>query len=357
MNVEKNECLICVTEAGKGEALGLSNCKHFFHHECWRTFVRHSLDTNENLWNFRCPMDGCLELVDAQCLKQLFSAHEEAPLRLKIEQHLLQRYVDTSPRLSWCPNEKGCEGIIYTPKALHSREAVECDVCHLHFCFHCKKIPHSPAFCNQVQKWLHKIDEDLPNTAFVLVHTKGCPNCNVRIEKYMGCNHMTCTCGYQFCWMCLGKWSSHAGNYFSCNNAKQGGQGPKDEENEGVKFYKYYEKYMNQQDSSKKENNQLDMLTNHTSDFPQPQPNSYSLPNSPDFLANLLGSVKSALSIARERIAFATVRSYYSDSDKNETRLFLYRMGSLEEATENLSHQLSTLNHITLINVKELQKG
>jgi len=32
---------------------------------------------------------------------------------------------------------------------------------------------------------------------------KSCPNCRATIEKDDGCNHMTCRCGYHWCWLCV----------------------------------------------------------------------------------------------------------------------------------------------------------
>ena len=53
-------------------------------------------------------------------------------------------------------------------------------------------------------------------------NTRPCPKCKVPIQKFHGCNHMTChnqRCQHEFCWVCLQDWSTHGsstGGYYRC---------------------------------------------------------------------------------------------------------------------------------------------
>lgn len=39
---------------------------------------------------------------------------------------------------------------------------------------------------------------------------KQCPNCRFWVEKNEGCDHMTCRCKYEFCYVCGGKYGQCA---------------------------------------------------------------------------------------------------------------------------------------------------
>jgi len=43
----------------------------------------------------------------------------------------------------------------------------------------------------------------LTTSGWTVANTKQCPKCKIPIEKNKGCNHMTCKCGFHFCWLCL----------------------------------------------------------------------------------------------------------------------------------------------------------
>jgi len=77
--------------------------------------------------------------------------------------------------------------------------------------------------------------QDLATLVWLSRNTKACPKCKSKIQKNEGCNHMTCgKCRYQFCWICMGAWAPHRGEYYNCT--KYTGEGPTSnrEENERI---------------------------------------------------------------------------------------------------------------------------
>jgi len=52
-------------------------------------------------------------------------------------------------------------------------------------------------------------------TCYLLAHTT-----STTIKAMGGCNHFTCSCRHQFCWLCLRDWKTHGnhtGGLYDCN--------------------------------------------------------------------------------------------------------------------------------------------
>jgi hypothetical protein len=66
---------------------------------------------------------------------------------------------------------------------------------------------HSDLTCKKYKKYVETNDKDAVLFNDLVerdTEIKNCPNCNVVIEKNMGCRHMVCfNCDTNFCWMCL----------------------------------------------------------------------------------------------------------------------------------------------------------
>jgi hypothetical protein len=59
--------------------------------------------------------------------------------------------------------------------------------------------------------------EKSPDTTFDTV-TRNCPGCCAPIERAMGCLHMICRCGREFCWNCMGPAHTH----YDCEGSTAG---------------------------------------------------------------------------------------------------------------------------------------
>ncbi len=94
---------------------------------------------------------------------------------------------------------------------------VLCGCGHL-YCSSCRQQAHSPCSCDMVKRWEKLNQDESPTVMWMNDNSKQCPKCRIHIEKNSGCNHMTCrNCRHEFCWICLGDWKKHGGDYYSCN--------------------------------------------------------------------------------------------------------------------------------------------
>jgi hypothetical protein len=89
------------------------------------------------------------------------------------------------------------------------------------YCFNCKQSAHKPCDCEITEKWFLLCSDEKENINWVKAFTKKCDKCGDHIEKNQGCNHMTCRCGYEFCWLCRKEWKSVGGYGHTCNKPKE----------------------------------------------------------------------------------------------------------------------------------------
>ena len=66
------------------------------------------------------------------------------------------------------------------------------------YCILCKRLEHKYKDCAKTQG-----DVDLQQY-MIDNNLKQCPRCKNAVEKKVGCDHITCLCGYEFCYRCGG---------------------------------------------------------------------------------------------------------------------------------------------------------
>lgn len=97
-----------------------------------------------------------------------------------------------------CSNLK-CQEWIKAEKA--SQKDLKCMKCKQVSCFNCKQPIHKGKACEKDMT----VDEFIDGLG--KKDYKKCPKCNYKIFKDGGCNHMTCKCGYEWCWLCSQKYT------------------------------------------------------------------------------------------------------------------------------------------------------
>lgn len=180
-------CTACTDSFQRNVTVTLS-CHHQYCLPCFDRFIQASLERGDY------PTSCCNKAISARVVRKRSSTrtarlHEAARLRSKIP-------ID---RRWYCP-KKDCLQTIDIKKAKKTSNGVVCKHCHSKICVECRGMSHnSGEECqsDQVTELL-KVGKELG--------WRRCGQCFTMIELTSGCNHLRCTCGHQFCYVCERPW-------------------------------------------------------------------------------------------------------------------------------------------------------
>lgn len=208
---EEIECTICYCDSS--EYTRLDVCGHEFCNDCWKGNLEIQVKDGKT-FEIHCMHKGCPELVPDFVVEALVS---EAVWK-KYSEFLAKSFVEGSNQVRWCP-APGC-GKAIVEKIYEGKWTIGKCSCGNLFCFDCGEEAHTPCSCEMLVVWKEKNAKDLSSIKWMMENTKPCPKCKASIEKNDGCFMMTCrSCSAQFCWLCLGDWSTHS-NHFECSKYK-----------------------------------------------------------------------------------------------------------------------------------------
>lgn len=202
-----SECNICF-ETFSNDEIKSSWCGHPFCIDCWNQYIDTNIN-NRNCFKLKCPQPSCDAAVDEDMIQQLASESR----KIQYDYFLLRSYVENNndKELKWCPAPNCCYALSYETlynDSSSSRSRMNYDVtcfCSHVFCWNCGEEGHTPVDCETVAKWMKKTRSEfkLTTSGWIIANTKPCPSCKIPIQKNKGCYHMTCRCGFDFCWLCL----------------------------------------------------------------------------------------------------------------------------------------------------------
>jgi ariadne-1 len=127
------------------------------------------------------------------------------------------QHVDVDDHIKYC-RIPGCNRLV--TRAVVGLCGIAVCGCGAAMCWHCGEESHAPLQCSRLARWGELTDDQTLWRHCAVTTTRPCPACNARIEKNGGCNHMTCRCGNQFCWVCGQPWANHGTESKNCNPEK-----------------------------------------------------------------------------------------------------------------------------------------
>ncbi|KAF3188641.1 hypothetical protein TWF106_005280 [Orbilia oligospora] len=198
----KRECVSCTDMFPVTEIVTL-DCDHRYCEECLNVMVMTASQQESTM-----PPKCCSVRVRPNVIKRVLKTDED---KVKFSRKIIEYDTVVEKRL-FCPKQKCGAFIPYHPrKDQHHPLVGTCQKCGTRACRICKGKAH---------KHTEDCPEDLGLNAVIGLSKdngwKRCYRCRAMIELNYGCNHMTCRCGAEFCYMCGNPWSFEYGCPTGC---------------------------------------------------------------------------------------------------------------------------------------------
>ncbi|KAI1639556.1 hypothetical protein F4809DRAFT_648609 [Biscogniauxia mediterranea] len=200
----RKECVSCLEDFSP--MLMIKAPCHSYCPECFRRLIAAACD-NEQQWPPKC----CLNAIP------------DATVTLHVDEGLKQRYRERAQEWSlpvgervYC-SEPACAAWVRPREVDRAGDRARCSAGHL-TCTICRGRAHAGSACPQ--------DRDLARTQELADEEgwKRCPGCRAFVEHREACQHMTCRCGAEFCYVCGERWRTCACTMEQLHAVKHGAE-------------------------------------------------------------------------------------------------------------------------------------
>ncbi|KAI1100242.1 hypothetical protein F4804DRAFT_336465 [Jackrogersella minutella] len=210
-------CIVCSDEKRVSEMPNkrkiTASCEHdsSICKECVGSWIASSMDTVtwDRLKCPECPQLLKYENVRAFATREIFERYDALAAKA---------FLSNIPDFVWCLNTRCNSGQIH-PEGC---ERARCHVCKHSLCVRHKVPWHKGETCGEYERRTRKQRKnDMASEKHVKEITKPCPGCNRNVHKYTGCDHVTCICGHEWCWLCFGGYYRDDHDFLQCHHTRQ----------------------------------------------------------------------------------------------------------------------------------------
>ncbi|KAF1992073.1 hypothetical protein K402DRAFT_388639 [Aulographum hederae CBS 113979] len=198
----RGQCCSCMEEMPLLMTLA-APCGDVYCRGCIRQLFQGSM-TDEELFPPRC----CRQNIPVEQLEHIFDqgfiqAFKERALEM------------ATPNRTYC-SHPSCARFI--PPGSIIADIATCPRCNIRTCSLCKQASHEGQLCPEDRAFQMLMDVAGENG------WQQCHRCRTMVELNHGCNHMTCRCGAQFCYVCAAQWKTCECPQWDEDNLLQEGQ-------------------------------------------------------------------------------------------------------------------------------------
>ncbi|OEL19676.1 hypothetical protein BAE44_0019305 [Dichanthelium oligosanthes] len=206
-------CKICMDAVAPSDAHRASRgCAHAFCGGCLARYVGAKIQ--ERIADVRCPEERCGGALDPELCQGILPREVFERWGAALCESML-----LGADKAYCPY-KDCSAMMLVDGDGGDVAESECPSCRRLFCARCGVAPwHAGVTCTEYKR-LGKGDSGKEDMLLLEManrrNWKRCPKCEFFVEKRDGCVHITCRCGFEFCYGCGGKWGI---THSSCTTA------------------------------------------------------------------------------------------------------------------------------------------
>ncbi|KAJ4979153.1 hypothetical protein NE237_009933 [Protea cynaroides] len=204
-------CTICLEDSSVEQMFAVDGCLHRYCFSCMKQHVEVKLLLGMVPV---CPHEGCRSKLNVDSCRKFLTP--------KLVETMSQRIMEASIPVTekiYCPYPKcsalmsKSEVLAYATNLFNNADRTgvgNCIKCHGLFCTNCKVPWHNNMTCSDYKRlnpYPRSEDAKLKSLATQNLWRQ-CVKCNHLIELAEGCYHMTCRCGYEFCYTCGAEWKN-----------------------------------------------------------------------------------------------------------------------------------------------------
>ncbi|PWA73506.1 IBR domain-containing protein [Artemisia annua] len=200
-------CVICLEDKSMDQFFSVKGCNHEYCCDCMKQHVEAKLRDGMMA---KCPHEGCESELKIDGCENILT-----PKLAEMMKQLLKEASIPVTEKFYCPYPK-CSTLMskaevhQLTRSIYEIGARICDKCGGTFCVSCRVPWHKNMDCAEYKRRNPNplVQESKLKNLAAKNLWRQCIKCKHMIELATGCYHMTCRCGYEFCYTCGAEWKN-----------------------------------------------------------------------------------------------------------------------------------------------------